>query len=478
MDALQAWAREELHDADFGHAARATRAVAVLTQLAATPAGTVSNAFRAPAAREGAYRFCENGAIPWTVVAAAPHAACAVRCRGHACVIVPTDGSSLAHTDRAHTHGVGRVGSDRVGGRGLKSMLAVALSYDGVPLGVAAHHLWARSDVPDPTPHARRDLAAKESRHWTDLMHDFEASLAAAGAATVPWYQLDREADASHVLLRGLEPGVLFTVRAHQDRLLTAQAGRRHHLKLHAALVGAPPVGVIYLDVAAGPARVARIARLEVRVVHVGVRLRALWSKRALADVPLTAVHVREVGTCPAGAAPLDWLLLTTFRVVDFDDAVRVVRAYALRWVVERVHYTWKTGTCHVEDAQLRSFNALAKWATLHLSVAVHRQHLLHLARTRPELPADEACDRDTIDAALTLFTEHRADAPKPGTTPTLGTLVEIIARLGGYTGKSSGGPPGIKVLQRGLERVEVVALAFRLQRQLAVSPTPTDGFG
>lgn len=478
MDTLGERAREELGHADFEHQARTTRAVRMWERLAAEPKGTVTAAFPIPAERKGAYRWLESGAVGWQPLADAVHAATARRCRDHALVIVPVDGSSLAHTDTLGDDGVGSIGSRAAGARGVKTMTLVPLSYDGVPLGVGAHALWARPDAPHPTPHAQRALHDKESRWWTDLQEQFEATLRAEGAATLPWYQLDREADASHVLLRGVRPGSLVTVRAHQDRLLTAQACRRKHLKLHAAVTSAPALGVMWLVVPRAKGRPERLARLEVRVVHVGLKLRALWSHGRLGEVAVTAVSVREVGTCPAGAEPLEWLLLTTFPVASFDDAVRVVRAYGLRWVVERVHFTWKSGTCQVEASQLESFEALRKWATLHLSVAVHRQHMLHLSRTQPELPCDQVFEREQIDAALTLYSEHRREAPRPGATPTLGELVEIIARLGGYTGKSSGGPPGIKVFARGMERVETAAIVLRLQRQLARSPTSGEGFG
>ena len=478
MDALQSRAEEELGHADFAHSARTTRAVAIWEQLAAAPKGTVAEAFPVAAERKGAYRFLESKAVLWEPLAEAIHQATARRCREHAMVLVPVDGSSAAHTDTRRDDGVGPIGSRKAGGRGLKSMIALAMSYDGVPLGIGAHVLWARAETANPTPHARRTLDAKESRWWTELQVQFEAALKSEGAHTLPWYQMDREADTSHVLMRGIKPGTLVTVRSNHNRLLTAKTGRRKHLKLHAAIAAAPAMGALYLLVPRGIKRQERVARLEVRVVPVELELRTLWSHTWLANVPITAVEVREVVTCPDGEEPLKWLLLTTYPTKTLDDAVQVVRGYALRWQIERLHYTWKTGTCQVEQSQLESFGALCKWATLHLSVAADRQHALHLSRTQPELPATEVFEREEIDAALTLYTQHRLDAPRPGTTPSLGTLVDIIARLGGYAGKTSGGPPGIKLFARGMERVEVAALALRLQRQLEQAPTSTDGSG
>lgn len=127
---------------------------------------------------------------------------------------------------------------------------------------------------------------------------------------------------------------------------------------------------------------------------------------------------------------------------------------------------------CAAEDAQLESFEALAKWSVLLLTLAVHRESLLHRSRVEPELPADVAFDRDTINAALLLYREHRTDGPAMGTIPTLGRLVTLIAELRGYTGKSSGGPPGLKAFGRGMDHVEVAATVLRLQRRGSDPPT------
>jgi hypothetical protein len=40
------------------------------------------------------------------------------------------------------------------------------------------------------------------------------------------------------------------------------------------------------------------------------------------------------------------------------------------------------------------------------------------------------------------------------------------VADLGGYTGKSSGGPPGAIVIGRGLHRIEAVATALNVLRR------------
>jgi hypothetical protein len=49
----------------------------------------------------------------------------------------------------------------------------------------------------------------------------------------------------------------------------------------------------------------------------------------------------------------------------------------------------------------------------------------------------------------------------KLGAEPTIEQFVLLVANMGGYTGRSSGGPPGSIVIARGFDRVTAAAAAF-----------------
>jgi len=108
-----------------------------------------------------------------------------------------------------------------------------------------------------------------------------------------------------------------------------------------------------------------------------------------------------------------------------------------------------------VEDPQLRSREGIIKWATLHCAVATRALRLAQLARARPDAPASEEFAQTEIDAAIIL---RRRTKFRRGDVPSLVDTVRLIAEIGGYTGKSSGGPPGPTVIARGLERVAIAA--------------------
>lgn len=152
-----------------------------------------------------------------------------------------------------------------------------------------------------------------------------------------------------------------------------------------------------------------------------------------------------------------DWLLLTNRPVSSVGEIRQVVLGYAQRWRIEDFHRTWKSGTCGVEENQLQSVEAVKKWATILAAVAVRVERLKLLSRREPERPATEEFSALELRALLLLrFGRSGKKKYADATVPTLGDATTWLAQIGGYTGKSSGGPPGSVVLARGLQELAV----------------------
>ncbi len=245
-------------------------------------------------------------------------------------------------------------------------------------------------------------------------------------------------------------------MRGSWNRLIQATGKDKRYLRQW--LAREAPGGHYDLDISAGPKRTARRAHIDVRWGRVVLRLRDRWRKTER-RLEVMAVWAREEGTCPANEKPVDWLLLTSATVESFEDACLVVRGYTRRWRVEEFHKTWKSGACKVEQSQLRSQHAVTLWATILAAVAARIERLKFLARTTPEQPATVELSEHEIRALILLVREtKKRNETIPDTTPTIGQATDWIARLGGYTGKSSGGPPGSITIRRGLDKVRPAA--------------------
>ena len=231
----------------------------------------------------------------------------------------------------------------------------------------------------------------------------------------------------------------MLTVRATHDRAVADDQAKR----LRELLEGQSALGAYILPVTGRTRRKKRDANMEVRFCRTSLLVGGGTNRR---ELPMFAVLTRERGTTPVGEKPIEWLPLTTFPVESYEDAIRVIFGYSQRWRIEEHHKSWKS-CCSVEDTQLRDFDSIVHWAIILACVALRIERLKYLGRNRPEVPADVDLNRDELDAIIML---SRTTEYVVGGTPPIGIVVRWIANLGGYTGKSSGGPEQTGCLPRG----------------------------
>ena len=99
-------------------------------------------------------------------------------------------------------------------------------------------------------------------------------------------------------------------------------------------------------------------------------------------------------------------------------------------------------------------------------AMAARIERLKHLSRTQPSLPASVEFTELEIEALLILKKNRKKRTEQIlDRMPTIEEAVRWVAELGGYTGKSSGGPPGSVVLRRGLEPLRIAAEVVKLMR-------------
>ena len=185
-----------------------------------------------------------------------------------------------------------------------------------------------------------------------------------------------------------------------------------------------------------------------------------------LADGTVNVVLVREQAA-PAGAEPLEWLLLTRLPVQTAAQAVRVVHSYCCRWPSEVYFRVLKSG-CPIEASQLETQEAFEAYLTLCLSVAWRVLYLLLLGRECPALPCDRVLGTHEGQAVDVVVTGQ----PPPAPPPPLGERVRRIASLGGYLGRKGDGAPGPKAMWLGMQRMTDRALGW--QAFASIGPPPT----
>lgn len=449
-------------EADLGDKRRKHALVAVTAGLISKPRGRISQAFAASKAREQAYGFVENPRVEPEALSRALSKGCRHAVARTRVANVILDGTSLKLADPHGMKDFGQVGAHTKGARGLKVITGYCVDDTGTPIGIAGQRYWARAKRerrgPKSMDNKRRKTCDKETQRWLDVIDAADKGLAASNLRFI----VDREGDSQAILQTLLATGKAFVVRSsHNRRLVSTTTRKRHYVRN--VMPRARSFGTYTVDIPAGEGRQARRATLVVRAKPIRVLLRDRWKKTAT-EISLSAVYAREKGTTPTNEKPLDWLLLTNQPVSRRDEVLDVISAYRLRWRIEDFHKAWKSGHCNVEDMQLHSMRAATIFAIMHAGIAARVERLKHLARTTPETPASSEISKDEHRALQAMVEVEFNRAPAPGGRRQkvyrvsdydqlmLGEAVDWIARLGGYTGKSSGGPPGTATLGRGLE--------------------------
>ncbi len=242
-------------------------------------------------------------------------------------------------------------------------------------------------------------------------------------------------------------------MRGHHNRRVVLPDGATTYLR--ALLEKQREICGYGLPVSAGRNRTSRIANMRVRACAATLDFQDRRTGRHFKKT-LNVVLAREQGTTPCGEKPIEWMLLTNRPVETPEHLYQIVFGYSLRWRIEDFHRTWKSGTCRVETSQLRTKEAMVKWATILAAVAVRVERIKLLSRTEPERPAtDEFSDLELRAITLLRFGKAAKKHLADGVVPSLAQATLWLAQLGGYTGKSSGGPPGSVVLSRALLEVQ-----------------------
>ena len=398
------WAKQEFGDCELGDPRRTRRLVKIVTDQAAQPSGSYSQAAGGNRHHlKGYYRFLNSKSEELNLESLLqPHRTQTIRrMKRESTVLIVQDTTELNLSSRSACEGLGQIGTNQTGAksRGLDLHSCLAVGASGLPLGVLRLHGYAPEPAADKDPH--RPIEEKESYRWLEAYED-----ATTIAAMIPETRVisvtDREGDMFELFdLRRRQTGrkAELLVRAKWDRCLEGS-----DQKLFAELAAAPLAKRLTLPVPrqrehpakpstpGRPALAARKARVEVRFKEVTLSAPQWAQTRHKQPIKLWAVYVVEKHP-PKGAAAVRWLLLTSLPIHSVKQALKCVRWYCRRWRIEEWHRVMKSG-CKILDHQNRQAHVLLRAIALDAVIAWRIMLLALLGREVPELPSETLFDQ------------------------------------------------------------------------------------
>jgi hypothetical protein len=455
-DAGWNWAEHEFGRADLPDGRLRKRLAAVADAFLKRPIDPIPVVFQGdPSQIQGAYRLLHNPQVTLDTLLHSHYEATAGRIAAHPRVLVAQDTTSLNYDRHPATSGLGPINTRADGAQGLKLHDSLALTPEGIPLGLVDIQVWAREPHEDAaeTPDPRRPIEDKESFRWLQSFRrtaEFQRLCPHTRLVSIA----DREADIYELFQEALRDpaGPDLLIRASRTTQRQVIDGDALH-PLWEFVPTRPVAGGITLAIPGRGGRPPRIAELEVRFTPVQLRPPQRNQGEALS---LWAIHAVEPNP-PKGAEPVEWLLLTTVPTASFDAAVERLGWYAARWNIEVYHRTLKSG-CRIEDRRLADTASLEACLALDLVVAWRVMYLAKLGREMPDIPCTVFFE-EAEWKALVCYCERTATPPE--TPPSIGEAMRMVAKIGGFMGRKGDGDPGATVLWRGLDKLAYITETF-----------------
>jgi hypothetical protein len=455
----ECWIDREISGCEFGDVRLGDRFRKLLTQLGSAMGQSIPLVCQDWANTKAAYRFFSNDRVSEADILAGHFQSTRDRAAAaEGLILVLHDTTEFSYQrEKSEAIGItksinsgrdkaGRLRSHTVCGILMHSSLAVTI--EGVPLGLAAVKFWTRKKFKgtaalkkkiNPT---RIPIEKKESVRWLENLKQSTQLLDHPGECI---HIGDRESDIYELFCAAQEIGTHFLIRTCVDRL----AGDGDHTIAdemdEVAVKGLHRMEV--RDSNGDPDE----AILEIRYRKVRV-LPPIGKQKRYPALTLTVIHAEERGM-PKNRKKIDWKLITDLPVGSRTDAIEKLKWYALRWKIEVFHKILKSG-CKAEESKLRTAQRLTNLISLFCILSWRVFWMTMLNRSAPDAQPTLALTATEISVLDRLLNNKPKARQK-----TLSYYLVKIARLGGYLARANDSPPGNTVMWRGLSRLTDITL-------------------
>ena len=457
------WVDEELAGCTFRDERLGRRLRKMLDQMSGAVGEPIPLACQDWANTKAAYRFLSNEAVTENEILAGHFQS--TRTRAEAVdgpILVLQDTTEFSYR-RARPERIGAItvapSRKEEDGRfrlhticGVLMHSSLAVTTEGLPLGLSAIKFWTRSKFKGTAALKRHinltrtPIEGKESFRWLENMRQSSMLLMRPERLI---HVGDRENDIYEFFCEAQSVGTHFLVRTCVDRL----AGDGRHTVAD-EMAEVTVAGEHRVQLAEGQEAVVELRYKRVRV------LPPIGKQKRYPALDLTIISARERDE-PDGRPRIDWKLITDLPVESAEDAVEKLKWYALRWKIEVFHKTLKSG-CRAEDARLRTAERLVNLIAVFCIVSWRIFWMTMINRTAPESSPELVLTRPEISALDQL--EARRQKP-PRDRRSLSAYLTQIARLGGYLGRANDPPPGNVVIWRGWSRLTDIVLGTAIAK-------------
>lgn len=443
------WTESEFKTINLGDARLNRRLIKIVETMGLAPGRTIPQAFQSWSSIKACYNFFSNGSVSEKKIIA-PHIKQAIeRIKEYPVVLLPNDTTELDYDSKEVMDGKERITNTKTG---LWLHPTIAVTPERVMLGVIDINFWKRKPKTNlkGSEQDKLPIKEKESFRWLQsYVRSCEIAKAMPGTQLVSI--ADREGDIIEIFeevtkqkTNGRAADII--VRSQYDRLLDGSQD-----KLRQKLREAPQLGEIEFVIPSTEERGARKVKQKLRGITVSIK-----PKHKKIAVQVNVVMALEEEP-PEGEDALVWILMTSLPVDTFEDVLKVIKYYLCRWEIETFFKVLKSG-CKIEERQLQTTDRMKALITVFMILSWRVMFTMMMGRVNSEMPCDVLFDEAEWKAVYKILNKKQA---LPEKAPLLGEFIRMVATLGGYVNRKTEGPPGVKVMWKGMARMIDFALAW-----------------
>ena len=356
-------------------------------------------------------------------------------------ILLPQDTTDINLNGHKKTENLGYC-SEHI--RGIKLHTGLALTTDGVPLGLLSQKYSTRENAKSElsaTEKMKRPIEEKESFRWLETTREM---LEYVPDEVEPIILCDREGDFYELYHEMMSVKSSFVVRLVRDRKTTNGEHSIQQLKRTKACGEAEII--IPRDTRSGKKK--RTIKAEVAYCKVSVSRPQYTGSELPKSLVFNLVRVTEI--TPECDEPIEWFLATSLPLDSAEDALEIVKFYVQRWKIERFHYVLKSG-CQAEKIQQRTYERITAVLLIYSVIAVFILALTYLARTSPDLPCNVFFDDEEWQILYRLIHKTKTAPREPYP---IKEAIAYLGELGGFKRSPSDGVYGAKVIWKGVAKL------------------------
>lgn len=460
---------DEFADCDFGDARLTKRMSKIATVLQQHPGQSIPSAFLTRADWEACYRFFDNDSVsPQKLIKPHIDATCE-RIREFDVALLVQDTTELDLTrPTQQVRGAGPMDCESRRGAFFHPLLAVSL--EGVPLGLVGMQTWTRESLRRESTEEKKKkreatpIEEKESYRWLVGLKNAKAT-AAVCPATCCVCIGDSESDIFELYalaheLRHEQENLHLLVRAGHDRSTSEEALWMQVVR-DTPLIATQTIRIRAREAKVKVDKSARSGTREARTAEVEIRATTVQVRRPdhLKNVPefLTFnVVLVEEQTPPEGQPPIRWMLVTTLPINTPKEIQTIIEYYCTRWQIEVYFRTLKSG-CRIEYRRFEELDRILNCLAVLSIVAWRVMYVTYLGRACPDMDCEVVFESSEWKSVFAIL---RRPIPKEG-CPKLQEVVCAIAILGGFIDRKKNNP-GTQSVWIGLQRCYDLSNAWR----------------